>query len=578
MRKTFQSNPRAIPTYWNAVALILVLSVICSLGYGAIKMAGRFEIGQSITLSLSPSMLPYYALRSIIRILLALLCSLLFTFIVGTLAAKNRQAEKVIIPCIDILQSVPPLGFLAITIHSFIVLFSGSLLGPECAAIFVIFTAQVWNMVLSFYQSLCSVPQELTEAGAMFHLSKWQQFWRIEVPFAMPSLLWNAMMSMSSSWVFLVASEAITTANHTITLPGVGSYIAMAIEHKSIPEIIYAIVTMFVVIASYDQLLFRPLLVWAEKFIYKPTQDQPERRSWVLSLLLRSSFFSSLARYLDALSHAFIHLPIFRYRMPKPKRPKQRQHAAQRRRYGIYLYNFLLSSLIVFALGSLIHFISKHVTLAQTQHVCWLGVLTTLRVFCITIISALIWIPLGVVIGRHPRASSIVQPIAQFLAAFPANVFFPVFVLFILHFNLNINIWCSPLMILGTQWYILFNVVAGAQALPQHHLDAAATLQITGWLRWRSVILPGIFPYFITGAMTAAGGAWNISIIAEALTWGKTKLYAKGLGAYITTASNHNIIAHVVLGISVMSLFVIIINYILWRPLYRLAMTRYAIH
>ncbi len=293
-KNTYAKNEAAtwpIPNYWDIIALALVVALILALGWGASKMMGHYQLGKPIPISLSPLNLPYYALRTVLRMLIAMGFSLLFTFIFGTWAAKSRHAERLIIPCVDILQSVPVLGFLSVAIVVFIGVFQGSMLGPECAAIFAIFTAQVWNMTLSFYQSLCMVPKDLREATSMFRLSAWQRFWRLEVSFATPALLWNIMMSMSGSWVFLVASEAISVGQYQITLPGIGSYIALAIAQKNLMAIFYVIITMLIVIALYDQILFRPLTAWAEKFKTEHTSGEDLPESWLLNLFQRTYLF-----------------------------------------------------------------------------------------------------------------------------------------------------------------------------------------------------------------------------------------------------------------------------------------------
>ena len=307
------------PNHWDVIALLMLVILIVALGWGAKAMLGHYELGQSLPISLSPSMLPYYALRTVLRMFIALFFSLVFTFIFGTLAAKSKQAERVIIPMIDILQSVPVLGFLSITVVGFIVLFRGSLLGPECAAIFAIFVSQVWNMALSFYQSLRTVPEDLKEAADMFQLSAWQRFWRIEVPFAMPGLLWNTMMSMSGSWVFLVASEAITVANKNITLPGIGSYTYFAISNKDVHAMIYVIVTMLIVIALYDQLIFRPLVAWAEKFKAEAHASEVTPTSWVLDLYQRTQLCRFLGHWFGHATDALINLKFFRRRPVKTR-------------------------------------------------------------------------------------------------------------------------------------------------------------------------------------------------------------------------------------------------------------------
>ena len=562
-----------VPNYWDALVLVLVLAVMVTLTLGAGQMVGHYQLGQEIQISSSPAALPYYALRSVMRMFLALICSLIFTFTIGTLAAKNKHAERILIPMIDILQSVPVLAYLSFTVVGFLVLFRGSMLGPECACIFTIFTAQVWNMTLSFYQSLRSVPEDLREAAAMFHLSAWQKFWRVEVPFAMPGLLWNAMLSMSGSWVYLMLSESITVAHQSITLPGIGSYTALAIAHANKVGIGYAILSMFVVIFLYDQLLFRPLVAWAEKFKAEESASEIVPRSWVLDLFHRAEFFQMVGEYLTRAGDAIVNIKFFRRR----KKIVFVKIISGWKKLLTVAWNFILYSAILFAVLVLYHFIFSSVPQSQALHVIYLGFITAMRVLTMIILSSIIWVPIGVWIGLNPRASQIVQPIAQFLAAFPANLLFPVAAILIVRYELNANVWTSPLMILGTQWYILFNVIAGTAAIPKNLKMAVSTLRVRGWLWWKKLILPGIFPYYITGVITAAGGAWNISIYSEAVSWGNIQLHAVGLGAYITEVSQRGNFVDLALGITVMSLFVVLINRCIWRPLYNLAEKRYQI-
>jgi NitT/TauT family transport system permease protein len=561
-----------VPNYWDLVALLLVLAVIFLLGWGGSAMVGHYHLGQQIPISLSPWKLPYYALRSVVRMLLAMCCSLVFTFVFATWAAKSRYAERIIIPMIDIAQSVPVLGFLSIAVANLTVLLRGSLLGPELASIFAIFTAQVWNMALSFYQSLKTVPSNMHEASRMFHLSSWQKFWKIEVPYAMPGLLWNAMMSMSGSWVFLVASEAITVANQNITLPGVGSYIAMAIAHKDFHAVLLVVLVMFIVIGLYDQILFRPLVAWAEKFKLNIAADAEEPESWVLNLFQRTALFQYVGGYLSIAAEWFVNCPWFRNKT----RIRLSQPLSHHRAFA-FIWLCVVTICTGLAAYVLVGFIYEHVQLSETWHVLYLGMITAVRVFVLIIISSIIWVPIGVWIGLHPRVSAVAQPIAQFFAAFPANLLYPFFVIPIVMFHLNVNIWISPLMILGTQWYILFNVVAGASALPKNLCQAVGTLNVTGWLWWKRFILPGIFPFYVTGAITAAGGAWNMSIIAEAVSWGQYHLAATGLGAYITHVTTIGDFSREALGIAIMSLYVLFFNHVIWKPLYNLAEEKFLI-
>lgn len=562
-----------IPNYWDFIALVFIITIIILISWSAKGMLAQYHPGQQIPISLNPIHLPYYALRSVIRMLIALLCSLIFTFLYGTLAAKSRNAERLLIPFVDILQSVPVLGFLPIGMVIFVVLFEGSLLGPECAAIFAIFVAQVWNMTLSFYQSLKTLPNDYCEAAKMFQLSGWQRFWRMDVPFAMPGLLWNMMLSMSGSWVFLVASESITIANQNVTLPGIGSYIALAIRQANGWAIAYAILTMSVVIVAYDQLLFRPLVAWAEKFKAEESASEHESESWLLYVFQSTRLFQFIGGFLANVGDAIVNFAPFRL-----KHRKKLFKAPDTWRLVMNVFwNIALVIFLSFALYILFRFIFSTATIGEARHVVYLGFLTALRVMAVIFLSSIIWVPLGVWIGLNPKASKIVQPLAQMLAAFPVNLLFPVVAFIIMRYSLNVNIWTSPLMILGAQWYILFNVIAGTMALPQNLQQAASTLNVRGWLWWKRLILPGIFPYYITGVITAAGGAWNISILAEVVSWGKTELMAQGVGAYVTQVYNRGDFPHLALGIVVMSLYVLLINRLLWRPLYNLAHEKFII-
>jgi NitT/TauT family transport system permease protein len=559
---------RLRPNYWDLVALPLVLGTIALVAWGGMAMSAHYQIGQALPISLELVRLPEYALRTVLRMGCALVASLIFSLAYAALAAKSRQAEKIMIPVLDILQSVPILGFLSITVTGFIALFPGRLLGVECAAIFAIFTSQAWNMTFSVYQSLRTVPGELIEAARMYHLSPWRRFWRLEVPHAIPSLVWNMMMSVSGGWFFVVASEAITVAGHTIMLPGIGSYIATAIIERDLPAIGYAVLVMFVVILLYDQLLFRPLLAWSRKFQADSSADEDNIRPWFLIVLQRARLFDlvqagvlELNRIVDGTLAA-----IARHRAPGGgRRP--------RRELGL-VFDISLLGLAAAAAVWIVAFIRQSVDLAEIGWVFALGAATAARVLILIALASLIWVPIGVAIGLRPRLADRVQPIVQFLAAFPANLFFPAAVVLILRFRLNPEIWLSPLMILGTQWYILFNVIVGTTALPLELQRAAQNLGVRRSLWWRRVILPAIFPAYVTGAVTAAGGSWNASIVSEVVRWGDTTLIATGIGAYIAHTTAEGDSARIALGISVLCLYVLAFNRLLWRRLYDLAAER----
>lgn len=556
---------------WDLLLLILIFSLIFFLGWAGSQMASPYQLGDPLPISLDPAKLPFYALRTVLRMFIALILSILFTFAVGALAAKNRRAEQIIVPAIDILQSVPVLSFLSITVTGFIHLFPGSLLGPECASIFAIFTAQVWNITFGFYQSLKTLPHDLKEAAAMFQLSAWQRFWKVEVPFSMSGLLWNMMMSMSASWFFVVLSEAIAVAHQDIRLPGVGSYIALAIERRDLHAVGYAILTMVIVIFLYDQILFRPLIAWSEKFKMEQSPDEEEYQSWLIDLLRGSRLMKRFSNALGILKDQFVNAHWLR----KRKMKVAKEIDFRRQKHWDWFWNFFVILAIFSGGWMLFSFILAKLKVSEIIHVLLLGAATGTRVIVLIIISSLIWIPVGVWIGLRPRIAQKIQPVIQFVAAFPANLFYPLFVIAIVQLNLSVEIWVTPLMILGTQWYILFNVIAGASTIPRDLYLAADNFGVKGWQWWKRLALPGIFPFYITGAITAAGGAWNASIVAEWVSWGNTTLKATGLGEYIQASTIAGDFPKIALGTAMMCAYVLAFNHLIWRPLYRLAEERF---
>jgi len=553
---------------WDLALLPLVLAVIVLLAFGARQMATPYEVGAELPISLEVSYLPYYLLRTTLRMFIALAASLVFSVAFAVLATKYRVMEKFLVPMLDILQSIPILGFLSITVTGFIALFPGSLFGVECAAIFAIFTSQAWNMAFSLYQSFRTVPPELAEASRVFQLSGWQRFWRLDMPFAMPSLLWNMMMSMSGGWFFVVASEAISVSNQNIKLPGIGSYIAMAIEAKDLGAIGLAVGAMLVGVLLYDQLFFRPLLAWADKFRFEEIGGE-EQTSWLLTWLRRTERLQSLGDVLAGLlSRSF---GFFRRHHDGTSVTSRSKEPSQ---LMVRVWDAVLAALIMFASWRLMTFIHAEVGWSEVGHVFVLGFYTFVRVMLLIGLAALLWVPIGVWIGMNPKIAARVQAVAQFLAAFPANLMFPVFVVGIVHFHLTPDIWLSPLMIFGTQWYLLFNVIAGASTIPTELRFAARNIGLKGSLRWRRYLLPAVFPSFVTGAITASGGSWNASIVSEYVTWGDTTVQAHGIGSYIAEMTATGDFPRIALGIGVMCVYVMSLNHFLWRRLYRMAEDR----
>ena len=561
---------RYVPGGWDVLAFILVFAGFAYLADAAHGLSGSLAHLEAQNISLDPRYLPGYAARTALRMLVAMLASLVFTFTYGTLAAKSRRAAIILIPLLDILQSVPILSF-SIFLVFFLQLTPGRVAGAELAAVFLVFTSQAWNMAFSFMHSLRSIPDELDEAARSFHLGPWMRFWRLEVPFAMPPLIWNMMMSMSGGWFFVVVAEAMSVGNTTVTVPGVGAYIAKAIQERSLSAIGWAIVAMAIVILIYDQLLFRPLTASADWFRLEQEAGLTPSRSWALTMMRRSRLLSFGSR----LFGSAIQLGFNRGGL-RPRRLRE-SGSTSSTFLGDAAWYAVIAALIAVALWRLAHFVLEHVPLAEVVQVVGLGGLTLIRVAVLIGLASVVWVPIGVYIGMRPRLARTVQPIAQFLAAFPANLLFPIFVSGIVLFKLDPNIWLSPLMILGTQWYILFNVIVGASSLSPDLKYAGENLGVRGWLWWRRIALPAVFPFYVTGAITASGGSWNASIVAEVANWGTTHLHAAGLGAYIADATSAGDFPRNVLGVAVMSVIVVAVNRLFWRRLYARAERKFRV-
>jgi NitT/TauT family transport system permease protein len=562
--RMFRATP---PSVADVIAFVLLAGLAVLVIRGARDMVEPLS-GLSVTpVALDPWNLPAYALRTTLRMFAALAASTVFTLIVATLAARSRRAEQIIVPALDILQSVPILGFLTFTVTFFMHLFPGQQLGVECAAVFAIFTSQAWNMAFSFYQSLRSVPSDLEEVSRGFGLSATRRFLRLELPFAIPGLVWNAMMSMSGGWFFVVASEAITVGNTTVALPGIGSWLSLAIQRQDPAAVAWAVGAMAALILLYDQLFFRPIVAWADRFRFEQTASAEQPSSWSYDLFRRTRLLPVLLTPLLGFGRLLMALD----RAPAKGRPdRQRQPS----RLGEIGWKILLALLMAGAAWLIVDYVGRTLSWRDALTALGCASLTLIRVIVLIAVASLIWVPIGVWIGLRPRWAERLQPIAQFLAAFPANVLFPFAVLAILRWHLSPGIWLSPLMVLGTQWYILFNVIAGASVIPTDMREAASMFGVKGWQWWRSVALPAIFPYYVTGALTASGGSWNASIVAEAVSWGNAHLQAVGLGSYIANATVAGDFPRVALGIATMSVFVIAFNRLVWRPMYAFAERR----
>ena len=524
------------------------------------------------TVSLDPSSLPYYAVRSTMRMFIALGISGVFTLGYGYLAAKNKYAERILIPLLDILQSVPVLGFLSVTVTGFIALFPGSLLGLECASIFAIFTGQVWNMTFSFYHSMITLPKELDETAKVFRFSKWRRFITIEVPASMIGLVWNGMMSFGGGWFFVSASEAISVLNRKYTLPGIGSYVATAVEAKDLHALGYAVATMVIVIIVVDQLFWRPVVAWAEKFRMDRSKGATQAQSWLLDLLRSTKLPRRLNRIIRNIQSRYkgkpLRPPRFKLKIKLPKRFRIRINTE-------LAFGVILGGMLAMALYYVWKFVTTEVGYKEIGFALWLGFLTLLRVTFLLLLATLIWTPIGVAIGLNPKLARMAQPLVLLAASFPANFIFPIATIFFLRYGIALNWGSILLMAMGAQWYVLFNSIAGAMAMPNDLREMADNMRLSGWSKWKKLIIPAIFPAWVTGAVTASGGAWNASIVAEVVTWGDKTLRANGLGSYIAKATEVGDWPRIVLGVMLMCLFVVLINRLVWRRLYRMAEQRY---
>ena len=583
-------------TKWDILALSVILLIICifvwttsGLG-GAVDYTNQASVEKYSAISLNLWLLPYYTAETTIRMFIGLGFSLLITFIFGALAAKSKRAENIIIPAVDILQSIPILGFFAITISGFLVLFPTSLWGAQSAVIFGIITAQAWNMILSFYQSLKTVPKELREAADMYQLSAWQRFWKLEVPFSMPGLVWNTMMSMSACWFMVVASEMIVvnfsaSQSISINLPGIGSLINAANNARDFGAAAAAILVMLVTIVIYDQLLFRPLVAWSEKFVLGENQSEVYAESWFLRILQKSVAIKFITILFAKITTIVINIKFFKkdlnkaYNQKKHKKADKQETMLQKVLW-VTITSGVILALCYFAYQTVFGGNST-IGISETIKVFGYGLLTGLRVVFLIVITTIIWVPIGVWIGLRPKIAQKVQPYAQMAAAFSVNVLYGVFGTLIITFDLHFNIWCIVLMSLGTQWYILFNVIAGASAIPEELKLAAGNMQLKGITRWKRFLIPAVMPYYVTGAITAAGGAWNASIVCEYINWGKNSIIqASGLGAYISkyTDIQGDHTANILLGVIVMCILVVASNKLVWRRLYNYAENRFSMN
>ncbi|HKT08138.1 MAG TPA: ABC transporter permease subunit [Gemmatimonadaceae bacterium] len=556
----------------------VLLCAVAAVTVGVMRAAAewRAPLSPGFRISLSPIRLPYYAALSTLRMVLAYLVSLVFSIAYARFAASSKAAERVLLPLLDILQSIPILSFMPGVVLGLVALFPGRTLGLELAAVILIFTSQAWNLAFSFHQSLITIPSELTEAARIYRLGFWRKFTRLELPFGVISLIANSMMSWAGGWFFLMASEQFAVGDGRLRLPGLGSYLAAAADAGDTRALVYGLLTLVIVIVLLDQILWRPMLAWSDRFKFESAGgDAPSSR--VLDALRGSRLIDALrSRVLRPAGKRIDHALGASRNGDTPDTapadmPPARRH--RRRIAGIAALVLAAAAVVwglVLAAGTL-----SGLTEGDWGRVGVSAAATLARTTIALLIAAAWTVPAGVAIGTNPRWARRLQPIVQITASIPATAVFPVLLLALLAIPGGLNVAAVALMLLGTQWYVLFNVIAGAMAIPSDLKEAATMYHVAGWRRWKTLILPAIFPYLVTGMITATGGAWNASIVAEYVTFAGHTTSTTGLGALIAGAAEHGDFPILLAGTLVMAGIVIVMNRLLWRRLYGYAETRF---
>ncbi len=550
---------------------VLMFGAGIALFYGVL-VVGRTWLGPftpQVEISRSPVALAAYAGYSLLRITIAYVLSLAFTLVYGYVAAYNPRAERFMIPLLDVLQSIPVLSFLPGVMLAMVALFPGRQLGVEAGAILLIFTGQVWNMAFSFYASLKSIPNEMREAAKIYRFSWWQRFTEMELPYAVIGLVWNSMMSVAGGWFFLMACEMFVLGSRDFRLPGLGSYLQTAAGVGDTRSILWGVATMIAVIVLLDQFVWRPVIAWAEKFKVEQVESSDAPRSWVLDLIRHSRSLAQIRKKtVRPLSERIM---LYFARVRSSDEPEQRSA------WKVWLIRALAVALLAGISCGVVRVVIILTGLQKTElqeAAIGLGA-TFLRVNLTLLLGALWTIPAGVAIGFNPRLARIAQPLAQIAASVPATALFPVVLLLLIRIGGGLGIGSIVLLLLGTQWYILFNVIAGAIAIPTDLKECCSVFRLRGIERWKKLILPGIFPYLVTGMVTASGGAWNASIVAEYFHF-KGHIYTTtGLGATISQATDQGNFGLLLAATMMMAATVVTINRLVWRKLYALAENRY---
>ncbi|MBN3894051.1 MAG: ABC transporter permease subunit [Nostoc sp. NOS(2021)] len=558
-------------TWQDGLLILVIFSLIVAIIRTASQFSGTFQ--PELTISTNINALPGYTAQTLIRMGLAYFLSLIFTLLYASAAYRSRIAERILIPMLDILQSIPVLSFLPGVVLALISLFPGQRIGVELAAILLIFTGMTWNMTFSFYQSLQGIPQELIEASRVYRLNPWQRFWTLELPSGVIGLVWNSVMSVAGGWFFLIAIESFTLGNKDFRLPGLGSFLGTAANKGDFKAIFWGLAVLIAIIVATDFFVWRPLIAWAEKFKFEMVETENAPQSWVLDIIRRSPTLRAISdRVFQPLQTAIDDGLIRSF--PVRSVPVNAKGSLN---LPSFLNWIFVSGFTLIVLWGTWEAVLLLRTLGWTD---WLQVikgaaLTALRVIIALILSLLWTVPVGVTIGRNRRLAQVLQPLVQIVASVPATALFPVLLLALTRIAGGLQIGAIALMMLGTMWYILFNVIAGAQSIPSDLIEAASVYKLSPLQRWQTLILPAIFPYLITGIITAVGGAWNASIVSEYVTFQGRVISTPGLGTTISHATATGNFPLLLASTVVMSLLVVLTNRLIWRPLYNLAQEKY---
>ena len=550
---------------YNILSIIILLTLVIIFYKGLDSIYGPLrELDQPINLRISS--LPGYLLATGIRFFLAMLISIIIAIIYAVIAAKNKRLRLLLIPLLDIFQSIPVLGYLSFTVTVFTNLAPNNILGIELAVIFTIFTAQVWNIIFSVYQSLITIPQDLYEVAKIYKLNKWRVFWQIELPFAIPGLVSNAILSMGSSWFFIVVSEVISVGTHSYILPGMGAYIALALSSLDFNAILYAIIAIIILILFFNELFFKPLTIWAGKFRYEFNMSSNSKAtSWFVDCISNSN----ISKYL---SYSFAQFFNFIIALTFPNFIRKNSiiifRIVETIVWGLILWGFTLLYLKL-------KILCGHVNFADILNVVKLTSITGIRIISLLFLISFILIPLGVFIGMRPKLAIRTQGYIQFLTSIPANLYYPIFVIGITHFHLNLNSWLPLMLVVGSGWYILYNVIAGTQNIPTELTESCNILKLTTLVKFFKVTLPAIAPFYVTGLIIAAGASWNASIVAEIINWGDKTLSIEGIGSFIAINTIGGNFPQITLALISMGCFVILINHLLWKPLFKYTSTKF---